>query len=191
VQFLDVLIREAHPGGSRPPFTSDEQKREAARTYKREEAIPWTVLADDLAGTVHQAYGGMADPLYLIDASGRVAFYGMWTDPPSLKGALDELLARGGSAAPVAGGIDRVPHILASFVDGWRGVSRGGIGALLDYELGVPGSATLTFLGHLAKPLLAPLVLRATPLPLPARIAVAAGFGAAAGLGAAMLRRRR
>ena len=68
----------------------------SARGYKREEGVPWPVLVDDLAGTVHQAYGGMSDPVYLIGAAARVAFYGMWTHPPKLKEAIDELLARGG-----------------------------------------------------------------------------------------------
>lgn len=138
------------------------------------------MLVDDLAGSVHQTYGGMADSLYLLDADGRVAFYGMWASAPVLKTALDELLARGGRGVPVAGGIDRVPHLFASFVDGWRGLSRGGAGGVLDFELAVPSGATLTFLGNLAKPVLAPLALRATPLPAAAKLALVGGLGAAA-----------
>lgn len=136
-------------------------------------------MVDDLAGTVHRTYGGMSDSLYLLDADGRVAFYGMWASVPVLKTALDELLARGGRGAPVAGGIDRVPHLFASFVGGWPGLRRGGVGGVLDFELAVPGGATLTFLGNLAKPVLAPLALRATPLPGATKLAIVGGLGAA------------
>ena len=180
MRFLEVFLREAHPGGERPAYRSDAAKLTAARDYRRDEAIPWPVLVDDLAGTTHQAYGGMADPVYLIDADGRVAFYGMWTHAPSLKGAIDDLLARGGRGVPPAGGLDRTPHIVASFVDGWRGLSRGGWRGVLDFELAVPGSGTLTFLGNLARPLLAPLVLRTTPLPVAARCALGGGAAAVA-----------
>jgi hypothetical protein len=68
-------------------------------------------------------------------------------------------------------------------------VSRGGIGGVLDYELGVPGASTLTFLGSTAKPLLAPLALRSTPLPVDGRLALGAGLAVAA-LAATLLRRR-
>ncbi len=169
------MVRQAHPGERRGAYRSYEQKLSDAREFQREEGIGWPVLADDLEATVHRAYGGMSDPVYLIDAAGRVALYGMWTNATKLRQAIDELLAQGGRGV-VAGGIDRVPHIVASFVDGWRGVSRGGIGAVLDYELGVPGSGMLTLLGNLGKPLLAPLTLRTTPLPTAARLGLGAGL---------------
>ena len=146
------------------------------------------MLVDDLAGSVHQPYGGMADSLYLIDADGRVAFYGMWGHAPSLDTAIADLLAQGGRGIPPRGGLDRMPHLFASFVDGWRGLSRGGVGGVLDYELGVPGGATLTALGSLAKPVLAPLALRSTPLPAPAKLAL---IGGVAGVGALVVARRR
>jgi len=178
VRFVDVIVRQAHPGETRGAYRSDDEKRTDARTYQMEEGIPWPVLIDDLAGTVHQTYGGMSDPVYLIDATGRVAFYNMWAHAPSVKIALDELLARGGDSGPVAGGIDRTPHMAASFVNGWGGLRRGGWRGVLDFELATPGAATLTFFGHLAKPLLAPLALRASPLPPTAKVALGAGAAA-------------
>lgn len=45
---------------------------------QREEALPWTLLVDDFAGTVHRAYSEeMADPVFLIDTEGIISFYGM------------------------------------------------------------------------------------------------------------------
>jgi len=187
VQFVDVLIRQAHPGELRGPYRSYDQKRESAREYQRLEEIPWTVLVDDLEGTVHAAYGGMADPAYLIDVEGRVAFYGMWTSAPKLRQAMDELLALGGTGWPVAAGVDRVPHLAASLVYGWRGLRRGGNRAVAEYNRATLGWASLSYLGYLARPLLAPLALRAEPLPLRGRLAL----GGVLGLATALMMGRR
>lgn len=130
----------------------------------------------------------MADPVFLIDSEGRVSFYGMWTHAPTLKKALDGLLARSGRG--VSGGLDRTPHMLASFVDGWRGPRRGGRRAVLEYDLGGFGAGTMSFLGNKAKPVLGPLALRAAPLPPVAKLALGGGFLAAAGLAVRILRRR-
>ena len=181
VTFVDILIRQAHPGELRGPYRNYEEKLEDAREYKRDEGIGWTVLVDDYAGTVHRTFSReMADPSLLINSEGRVAFYNMWTHAPTLKGAIDELLDRGGRGAPVAGGIDRVPHLFASFVDGYRGPERGGKRALREYDTGGFGASTLSLLLNKAKPVLAPIALRAAPLPAAARLALLGGLAAAA-----------
>ena len=74
------------------------------------------MLIDDLAGTTHQTYGSLPDPVYVIDADGHVAFYGMWTHVPTLQQATEALLAQNGPGVPKAGDIDHVPHLFASFV---------------------------------------------------------------------------
>jgi len=141
---------------------------------------------DDLAGTVHRAYSGeMADPVFLIDSEGLVSFYGMWTHAPTLKKAIDGLLAGGGRG--VSGGLDRAPHMFASFVDGWRGPRRGGRRAVLEYDLGGFGAGTMSFLGNKAKPVLGPLALRANPLPMAAKLGLG---GMAAALILGLIRRR-
>jgi len=157
------VVRQAHPGGERGGFGSYEEKLESAREFARLESIPWRVIVDDYEGTAHNTYSrAMADPTFLIDVDGRVAFYNMWTHVPTLKRALDELLARGGHGV-VAGGIDRRLHLLASFVDGYRGPRRGGRRAVLEYDLGGFGAGSLSFLGSKLKPLLAGFALRAAP----------------------------
>ena len=85
------------------------------------------------------------------------------------------------------GGLDRVPHLLASFVDGWRGPKRGGRRAVLEYDLGGMGAGSMSFLGNKAKPLLGPLALRADPLPVAARVVLGGGVVASAALLAAGL----
>ncbi len=166
-----MVVRQAHPGELRHRYTTFEQKLAGARVYKEQEALPWPVLVDDLAGTMHEAYSrGMADPTFLIDVDGNVAFYGMWTHAPTLSQAVGELLTKGGRG--VAGGLDRTPHLLASFVDGYRGPRRGGRRAVLEYDLGAGGAGTMSFLGNKARRVLGPLALRATPLPRQTRFAL-------------------
>ena len=176
-----MFLRQAHPGEDRPGYQTHAEKVEGAREYKREEALPWTLLVDDFGGTVHRSYSEeMADPVFLIDTEGIVSFYGMWTHVPTLYAAIETLLANGGRG--VSGGLDRTPHLLASFVDGYRGPRRGGRRAVLEYDLGALGAGTMSFAGNRAKSVLGPLALRSTPLPDTAQIAL--GLGACAGLAA-------
>jgi hypothetical protein len=184
VQFLDVLIRQAHPGPGAEPYTSDAQKMRDGERFKRDDAIPYPMLVDDLAGTVHQVYGGLADPTYLIDADGRVAFYNMWTHGPTLHEAITALLAQGRRGV-VRGGIDHVPHLLASIADGWHGLRRGAPQSVIDLELAAPGMASGIWLGYQVRPLLAPVALRAKPLPTAAKVGLALGALALVGLLAA------
>lgn len=158
----------------------DQKWRDAVR-YQEEEAIPWTVTVDDLEGSTHQVYGGMADPTYLIDADGRVSFFNMWTYAPSLHAAIEQLVAQGGRGE-VRSSIDHVPHMGPALTDGWRGLRRGLPQSYFDLETSAPGSATGLWLAHQARPLLAPLTLRSEPLPPKTRVAM--GLGA---LGAGLL----
>jgi len=100
VHFVDVMVRQAHPGPRVPAYHTFEEKLRDARRYVEEEKIPWVVLVDDLEGTVHQTYGGLADPTYLIDSDGRVAYYNMWTYAPVLHEAIHALEAQAGEAWP-------------------------------------------------------------------------------------------
>ena len=124
MQFVDVMVRQAHPGPAEPAYATFEEKREDAETYQREEGISWPVLVDDLEGTVHQVYSGLADPSYLIDADGRVAYYNMWTYSPVLHQAIEALLSQNGRGVVLGEGIDQTPHLLPSMTDGWKGLRR-------------------------------------------------------------------
>ena len=133
------------------------------RRHKEYYAIPWPVVADDLAGTVHQAYSGMADPTFLLDADRRVAYYSMWTFAPNLDRAIAALLRQGGRGV-VAGGIDHLMHPWPVIVDGWRGIRLGLPRSFLEFEFAAPGSASTIWLGSRLRPVLAPVVLRAERL---------------------------
>jgi hypothetical protein len=172
VQFVEVLVRQAHPGEKHGAYGSADEKLTDARAYEREERIPWPVLVDDVAGTVQRDYGGLAAAVYLIDSRGMVAFCGTWGQAPALRQAIDDLLAHDGVGAPAGKGVDRRPHLAAAIVAGQGGPLRGGRQALLDLELGFPGAMILMATGRLARPLLAPLALRTTPIPNLVRAAV-------------------
>jgi hypothetical protein len=189
VQFVDVVIRQAHPGPDVPHYETFDEKMRDAERYKREEGIPWPVLVDDLAGTVHQVYGGLADPSYLIGSDMRVAYYNMWTHGPSLNEAIRALLARGGSGV-VEDGISRWPHMGAAMTDGWRGLRRGLPQSFTDMMLAAPGSPVLPWVGYQFRPLLAPLTLRAKPLPPAVKVGLAVGGALAAVCAARWLARR-
>lgn len=168
---MDVLIRQAHPGPAVTPYQSDNQKMADAGRYVREEHIPYPVLVDDLAGTVHQVYGGLADPVYLIDADGHVAYYNMWSYAPALDEAITALLAQGGRGI-VKEGVNRAVYPLPAVVDGWRGLRRGLPQSYFDMETAAPGLADLAWLAYKLRPVLAPLALRAVPLPRSVRVAI-------------------
>jgi hypothetical protein len=174
VRFVDVLIRQAHPGPGAAPYESFEQKMRDAQRYQREDSIAWPVLVDDLVGTVHQVYGGLADPTYLIDADGRVAFYIMWTYVPAVYAAIEKLLEQG-SRGVVFSGWNRLPHMGPAMTDGWRGLERGLPQSYTDLTRAAPGIASLIWLGYQFRPLLAPLTLRTKPLSTPVSAALAAG----------------
>jgi hypothetical protein len=188
VKFVDIVIRQAHPGPDVPPYDTFEQKMHDARRFQEEEGIPWPVLVDDLEGTVHQVYSGLADPTFLVDADGRVAYYNMWTYAPGLYVAIEELLAQGGRGV-VHGGIDHVPHVAAAMTDGWKGIRRGLTQSFVDLELASPGMASAIWMGYQLRPILAPLNLRAEPLPSRVRFALGASL-VGLGLAALFLTRR-
>lgn len=171
MQFGDVLIRQAHPGPGAGLYRRFDEKVADAERYRRESAIDWRVLVDDLEGTVHQVYGGLADPTYLIDADGRAADSTMSTHASNLNAAIDALLWQGGRGV-VNGGIDHVAHLLPTLTDGWKGIRRGLPQSYIDLELAAPGSGSAIWVGYQLRPFLAPLTLRIELLPALARAAV-------------------
>lgn len=176
VQFVEVLVRQAHPGERHGAYRSDQEKLDDARLLKHEEHLPWPVLIDDLAGTVQLAYGGLAAAVYLIDGHGTIVFCGTWGHSPALRLAIDEILADDSAGSTVGKSVDRRPHLAAAIVAGQRGPIRGGRQSLIDLELGFPGAMGLMLVGRAARPVLAPLALRTTPVPNAVRAALLAGL---------------
>lgn len=178
VQFLDMIVRQAHPGERHGGYSSYADKLDDARRYLDEECIAWPVLVDDLDCAVQRTYGGLASAAYLIDSDGRVAFCGAWGQSSALTRAIDDLLAHGGVGAPIGQGIDPLPHLGGAIVAGQGGPLRGGIQSLVDLELGFPGALVLMTLGRLFRPVLEPLVLRVDPLSVRTKLVLVAGLAA-------------
>ncbi len=90
--FVFVYTREAHPGEHYPAHRSLDQKVDHARAFQRILQVERPILVDDLAGTGHKLYGSLPNMTYLIGRSGRVLFRSDWTDPPTIRSALDYVL---------------------------------------------------------------------------------------------------
>ncbi|MCP9496548.1 MAG: hypothetical protein MSG64_19065, partial [Pyrinomonadaceae bacterium MAG19_C2-C3] len=113
-----------------------------------------------------------------------------WTHAPTLHESLEALFEQEGRGV-VFGGTHRTPHLLATITNGWRGLRRGLPQSFIELETSAPGMASGPWLGYQIKPLLAPLTLRAKPLPAPVKIGLAAGAVALLILGARALTRNR
>ena len=163
------MIRQGHPGPQAREYSSYEQKRSDAQAHQAEDGIPWTVLVDDVQGSVHRAYGMLADPTFLLDRDGRVAFYNAVTHAPTLDVAIEQLMELGGLG--VAGsGYDRRVHALPVIAGGWPGLRRGLPQSAIDLELAMPGGALVPFLGYQLRGVLAPVAQRGTRLPASAQV---------------------
>jgi peroxiredoxin len=160
VEFPFVYVREAHPGerlGRRETF---DDKKEAAQRFREEESLDVPIIVDDLNGKIHRKYGGLPNPTYIIDKSGRVAFRARWTRPNVIEDALDELLERQQERdtehAIVHGGEDTSMPLTLAMFHAHRALGRGGRKAIADFrrELGVPGRIV-----HTASRVAEPIVL--------------------------------
>jgi hypothetical protein len=161
-------------------------KQRDALAHKKDDAIPWPVLADTVDGYVHRMYGCLADPTYLIDTEGRVAFYNTVTHAPTLHRALVALTSRGGTGI-VGRGFDRRVHPLPVITAGWPAIRRGLPQSAIESETALPGSAVLPWVGGYMRGVLAPIALRPAPLPRTAKLGLAA---TAAGVMAFAITRR-
>lgn len=185
-----MVIRQAHPGPGYEAYTSFEQKFRDAERYVQDEKLPWTVVVDDLEGTVHHRWGPMSDPLFLIGADGRLSYYEKWTSAVALHHAIERLLAQGGSGV-VGGGIRRRMQLGPPMTDGWRAIVRGLPQSAKELSRAAPGSWLGLQLGHLLLPVVGPFTLRSKPLPTAARVGLGvAVLGALVGIVAAARRGR-
>jgi hypothetical protein len=135
-EFLVIVVREAHRGEITGPHTSEPRKRQAARRLAIEEGIRRRVLVDDLEGTVHRAYGGAWNPVYVIAADGRVAFRRAWNHPDEVARALTALI----DAKPLPAENESVEmaQLPGRAAIGLRLLERGGRDALLDFYASAP-----------------------------------------------------
>jgi peroxiredoxin len=145
VQFLFVYVREAHPGDDLPAHKTLEEKIAGAELLREEEDVEMPILVDDLKGSIHKKYGKWPNATYVIDTSGRVAFRSLWSRPPQIEAALQELLERQKERdvehAIVNGGEDTSMPVARSMLHTYRALERGGDKSIEEFRLalGVPG----------------------------------------------------
>ena len=95
VDFVTLYVREAHPGADIPQPETLEEKLGHARMLEQLHNIAWTVLADDLDGSLHRALDPKPNAAFLVDRDGRIAFRALWAgDYPALRAAIGEVVAQ-------------------------------------------------------------------------------------------------
>jgi hypothetical protein len=95
-----IYTREAHPGENVLHHDSFEAKLAAARLLAEEAGIGRDILIDDLAGTVHRAYGLMPNMTWVIGRGGFVAYKANWTSAANVEAFLGRFLAGRAEAPP-------------------------------------------------------------------------------------------
>jgi hypothetical protein len=95
-----VYTREAHPGENVPCHDGFERKLACAKLLREETGIRRDILVDDLAGTVHRAYGLMPNMTWVIGRGGRVAYKANWTSAVNVEAFLARFLAARGEHPP-------------------------------------------------------------------------------------------
>jgi hypothetical protein len=90
-RFAFMYTREAHPGGRLPHHATLNQKLANAREMASLHGDGWTTLVDDLAGTVHRAYGLLPHMVYIINKAGVVFFRSEADDLAVVRHAMEYL----------------------------------------------------------------------------------------------------
>lgn len=145
LEVLFVYVREAHPGEQIPAHENITDKVHAAELLREDEDLEFPILIDDLSGKVHRKYSGQANPAFLIDKCGHVAYRQLAFDPSEMRDAIDELLQaqedRGTDHAIVHGGESRSMPALKPMLYAHRALERGGRDAVSNFrnQLGMPG----------------------------------------------------
>ena len=121
VESVFIYVREAHPGEHFGPHDSFERKLEYAREFQRQFDVQRSVLVDDLEGRAHRAFGQMPNMTYILNSAHSVVFRSAWTDPDTVRLALDYLL---GVQARRRGGARLAPFY--SELQGFRWVDDAG-----------------------------------------------------------------
>ncbi len=135
---LFIYTREIHPGENFPPHHTMEQKLDQASRMKDYARISFPVAADDLKGTVHQAYGGLPSMACAIDRDGNLIYRGSWTDAEIIREVLENQLLRdrseGSSRRGRVGYHEWIKYMEHETDDHWKILDLAGPKSRDDYE---------------------------------------------------------
>jgi hypothetical protein len=150
VNFVTLYVREAHPGDRFPQPDTFERKMGHARAYQQRDRIPWTIVVDDVEGTLHRALDRKPHSAYLVDANGIVVGRLLWANEfGRLRAALEALTAgrRLGDVenkvVPMVRGLGKIDEVL----------SQSGGYARTDFRREVPPMYAMARLAGLFRPL--------------------------------------
>jgi hypothetical protein len=147
--FLFVYTREIHPGEVFPPHRTMEQKLEQARRMRDHARITFPIVADDLAGTTHRAYGNLPSFTYVIHKAGNVIYRSSWTQAERIRDVLDNVLLQEQAEAEGKGGrlafSEWVSFMPQESREVWDLLDVAGPKARADYERELPKRPRVSF----------------------------------------------
>ncbi len=79
ITFITLYVREAHPGSRYPQPETMEAKLRHARDFAARDGIPWTIVVDDVEGTLHRQLEAKPNAAYLVAEDGVVLFRSLWS----------------------------------------------------------------------------------------------------------------
>lgn len=123
VRFVVVYTREAHPVGTKSPYSEGEwdtwvnrvtgvrlgepadraERRERAAEAHRELELPGEILVDGMDDRAWELYGRAPSPAFVVDREGKVALAQRWVRPKAIRRVLDRLLDERAPRSPAPG----------------------------------------------------------------------------------------
>ena len=90
VNFVQLHVREAHPGEHRDQPHSFEEKKRHASLLKERDDLPFPVAVDDQEGSVHRQLDGKPNSAWLVGRDGTLIYRALWAgDEAGLTQALN------------------------------------------------------------------------------------------------------
>jgi len=140
IDFVMINTREAHPGENFTQPATPDEKLDHARALKQLYDLPWSVVTDDIEGSLHRALDPKPNSAFIVDSSGIIVFRSLWaSDQSAIRSAVVSVIAgrRPKKAqsqrliGPVARAMGRVQEVM----------DRAGPQAVKDLWLGGPPMA--------------------------------------------------
>lgn len=132
-QFVNLYVREGHPGERTPQHRSEHEKQLCSAQLESLFGEKRKTVVNTLPGDLHQRLGSFPNMVYIIRPDGIIAFRGDWTEPRDV----ERILASKNNAM-----IDPHEWILVHLPSPlvvWKVLRYGGWLAVYDFIKGAPG----------------------------------------------------
>ena len=132
-QFLNLYVREGHPGERTPQHRTAGEKQMCAERLDNLFGEKRKTVVDTLQGDLHQQLGFFPNMLYIVRRDGIIAFRGDWAEPRDVERILE---TRNDHVIDSRQWIlVRVPSPMVV----WKVLRYGGWLAIYDFVKGLPG----------------------------------------------------